>query len=169
MNPLLVDDVDRRLLFQLEPGLPLVPQPYAEIGSIVGIDEAEVIRRLERLIKVGVIRRFGVVVRHHEVGYGSNAMVVWDVPDAILMDAVNSLTSNACVTLCYQRPRRLPQWPYNLFAMVHGTSEDVVREQITDLRAKAPLSNLKHDVLFSRRRFKQTGACYRPSLEREVA
>ncbi len=169
MNLPLIDDVDRRLLLQLEPGLPLVSRPYAEIGQTIGIDEADVIARLGRLIKAGVIRRLGVVVRHHEVGYGANAMVVWDVPDALMADAVISLTSNTCVTLCYQRPRRLPEWPYNLFAMVHGTSEGAVRAQIAELRAEVPLSGLDHDVLFSRRRFKQTGACYRPNLDREVA
>ncbi len=169
----LVDDLDRRLLFQLEPGLPLAPRPYAEIGNAIGVDESEVIDRLGRLIQAGVIRRFGVVVRHHEVGYGANAMVVWDVPDAVMADAVGVLTANSGVTLCYQRPRRLPDWPYNLFAMIHGTSEETVRAQIADLRAQVPLSGLVHDVLFSRRRFKQTGACYRPRLslpeKREVA
>jgi len=132
-------------------------------------DQDECMEIDKELIKAGVIRRLGVVVRHHEVGYGANAMVVWDVPDALMADAVNSLTSNTCVTLCYQRPRRLPEWPYNLFAMVHGTSEGAVRAQIAELRAEVPLSGLDHDVLFSRRRFKQTGACYRPNLDREVA
>lgn len=173
MSSLMIDKTDRLLLWQLESGLPLAPQPYAEIGDAIGLTEDEVLSRLRHLIDMGVIRRFGVVVRHHEVGYGANAMVVWDVPDCSISETVERLTANSCVTLCYQRPRRLPDWPYNLFAMIHGTDETSVRSHIAALRSEAPLSSFDYDVLFSRRRFKQTGARYRPSLasedKREVA
>ena len=76
-----VDDTDRRLLAAIAKGLPLAPRPFAEVGNRVGLSEREVIARLERLKQSGVVRRFGVVVRHHELGYGANAMVVWDAPD----------------------------------------------------------------------------------------
>ena len=79
--PVAVDDTDRRLLAAVQPGLPLSPRPFAELGASLGLDEQEVIARLGRLKEAGVIKRFGVVVRHHEVGYGANAMVVWGVPD----------------------------------------------------------------------------------------
>jgi len=173
MKPVQIENEDRRLLLQLEPGLPLVPRPYAEVGAALGMTEDEVLSRLGRLIASGVIRRFGVVVRHHEVGYKANAMVVWDVPDDRLATAASHLSAKPCVTLCYQRPRRLPEWPYNLFSMIHGTSEATVRQQIAALGEESPLVEIDHDVLFSRRRFKQKGAHYgpcRPSLvNREVA
>ena len=61
---------------------PWSPRPYAAIGDRLGIGEAEVIAGLRRLIDDGVIKRFGVIVRHRALGYRANAMVVWDVPDA---------------------------------------------------------------------------------------
>ena len=173
MNSPYVDERDCSLLWQLENGLPLVPKPYEQLGEPIGMDESEVINRLRRLIDSGIIRRFGVVVRHHELGFGANAMVVWDVPDDHLSDAVECLTADTQVTLCYQRPRRLPDWPYNLFSMIHGQDETSVRAHIFALRADAPLCLLNHDILFSRRRFKQTGARYCPDAgldgKREVA
>lgn len=173
MTRVMIDDDDKTLLWQLETGLPLVSRPYAEIGDAIGMEENEVISRLKRMIDRGVIRRFGVVVRHHEVGYGANAMVVWDVSDDRLEIAVHQLTRCEHVTLCYQRPRRLPEWPYNLFSMIHGTDEAEVRAEIDRLRLSSALSDVKHAVLFSRRRFKQTGAKYQPvspeSEKREVA
>jgi siroheme decarboxylase len=157
-----IDDRDHSLLWQLESGLPLVPRPYEELGKGIGMPESEVISRIRNLITNGTIRRFGVVVRHHEVGFGANAMVVWDVSDDRLTDVVKCLTSDEQVTLCYQRPRHLPDWPFNLFSMIHGRDEETVRAHISVLRADSPLCLLNHDILFSRRRFKQTGARYCP-------
>lgn len=169
----LLDDMDRAILWSLEDGLPPVSRPYLEVGKQLGICEEEVIARLRVMTSTGVIKRFGVVVRHHEVGYGANAMVVWDVPDESLRGAVDCMTASPHVTLCYQRPRRLPDWPYNLFCMIHGKDEKTVRGHIELLRSDSVLADLDHDVLFSRRRFKQSGARYQPGtsepVKREVA
>ena len=123
----LLDETDRRLLAAIQSGLPLVPRPYAELGARLGLSEVEVMARLQQLQTRGVIRRFGVVVRHHEVGYGANAMVVWDVPDAQVRELGRCLSGFDFITLCYRRPRHLPQWRYNLYCMIHGkTREDVL-------------------------------------------
>ncbi len=155
-----VDDTDRRLLAAIQPGLPLVPQPYAELGARLGLSEADVLERLTRMRQNGIIRRFGVVVRHHEVGYGANAMVVWDVPDAQVSELGHCLAGFDFITLCYQRPRRLPQWPYNLYCMIHGRSRDEVLAHLEWMVNHCGLQSLQHTVLFSRRRFKQRGAAY---------
>jgi len=128
-----IDDTDRRLLAAIEDGLPLVPQPYAAVARRLGLGEADVLARLSRLRADGIISRFGLVVRHHELGYRANAMVVWDVPDGQVDDIGRCLASYDFVTLCYRRPRRLPDWPYNLFCMVHGRDRETVRDQITRL------------------------------------
>ena len=155
-----IDHVDRRLLAAIEDGLPLVPRPYAAIAERLGSDEADVLARLRRLRAEGVISRFGLIVRHQELGYRANAMAVWDVPDAQVDDVGRRLAGYDFVTLCYRRPRRPPQWPYNLFCMVHGRDRDTVRHQIARLNAEQRLEALPQDVLFSRRRFKQRGARY---------
>jgi DNA-binding Lrp family transcriptional regulator len=112
------------------------------------------------LIDQGVIKRLGVVVRHHELGYQANAMVVWDVPDAWVDAMGQQLGADSRVTLCYQRPRVPGRWPYNLFCMVHGQDRDEVRQQVARLVATTGVRARAHKVLFSGRRFKQHGARY---------
>ncbi|MCB1882926.1 MAG: AsnC family protein [Geminicoccaceae bacterium] len=154
---------ERRLLTAIEDGLPFVPRPYALIGERVGASEAAVIAGLTGLLERGVIRRLGVVVRHHELGYRANAMTVWDVPDGAVRGAAAVLVGLPFVTLCYRRPRRPPLWPYNLFCMVHGKDRGVVEAQVEEATAAAGLSGLPRAILFSKRRFKQRGARYAPA------
>jgi DNA-binding Lrp family transcriptional regulator len=158
--PLVIDDTDRRLLAAVQPGLPLSPRPFAELGAPLGLSEVEVIARLARLKDAGVVKRFGVVVRHHEVGYGANAMVVWDVPDTEVRSLGHCLAGFDFITLCYQRPRRLPRWRYNLYCMIHGKNREEVLAHLEWMVNHCGLQSIAHEVLFSRRRFKQRGAVY---------
>jgi DNA-binding Lrp family transcriptional regulator len=145
----------------VQDGLPLVERPYREIGERLGWSEQAVIDTLRGMIDAGIIKRLGVVVRHHELGYRANAMVVWDVPDDQIDALGQQLGRQDCVTLCYQRPRRLPDWPYNLFCMVHGRDRDDVLACIGRMADGLGLEAVPHTVLFSGRRFKQRGARYR--------
>ena len=155
-----LEDADRQLLAAIQNGPPLVPRPYAELGARLGLSEAEVMARLQQLQVRGVIRRFGVVVRHHEVGYGANAMVVLDVPDAQVRELGQCLAGFDFITLCYRRPRHLPQWRYNLYCMIHGKTREDVLSNLEWTGNRCGLQSLPHEVLFSRRRFKQRGAVY---------
>ena len=163
----MIDFLDTRILAEIADGLPLAPRPYAAVGARVGIDEDEVIARIKDMIAKGIIRRFGAVVRHHELGFTANAMTVWNVADAKADAAGAAVAAHPFVTLCYRRPRRLPDWPYNLFCMVHGRDRDTVLGQIETLNRVVGLGGCPHAVLFSRRRFKQRGARYdhRPRME----
>ena len=154
------DACDRALLQAVEDGLPLVPRPFAELGIRLGMTEGEVMARFWMLQSLGVIKRFGVVVRHHELGYRANAMVVWDIPDERVRDIGQQLGDFAFVTLCYRRPRRLPVWPYNLFTMIHGRDREQVLARVEELVQACGLGDVARDVLFSQRRFKQRGARY---------
>lgn len=155
-----LDAADHALSLALENGLPLVPRPYAAVAAASGMSEPEVLARLWRLLELGVIRRLGVVVRHRELGYRANAMVVWDVPDALVARIGRLLGSQPQVSLCYQRPRRLPDWPYNLFSMLHGHDRAEVLANLDRLRDRLGLESLPCQPLFSCRRFKQRGARY---------
>lgn len=145
----------------IQTGLPLVARPYQEIAERLGWSEQIVIEKLQTMIDGGVIKRLGIVVRHHELGYRANAMVVWDVADDQIDQLGAKLGMQDCVTLCYQRPRMLPEWPYNLFCMVHGRDREDVLECIATMAEGLGLENVSHTVLFSGRRFKQRGAIYR--------
>jgi DNA-binding Lrp family transcriptional regulator len=149
------------LIEVVQGGLPLVARPYLEIGKRLGWSEQSVIDKLRNMIDAGIVKRLGVVVRHHELGYRANAMVVWDVPDEQVDTLGMQLGRQDCVTLCYQRPRRPPDWPYNLFCMVHGRDRAEVLACIDRMVEGLGLEALGHTVLFSGRRFKQRGARYR--------
>lgn len=154
------DSLDLALISAIQAGLPLCPYPYAEIGKRIGMDEAEVILRLERMQEKKLIKRMGVVVRHRELGYRANAMVVWDIPDEQIQMSGRCISQLQFVTLCYQRPRRLPDWRYNLFCMIHGKNRTEVLTKIEFLKQQCALEKIPNQVLFSRRCFKQRGARY---------
>ncbi|HSH43969.1 MAG TPA: AsnC family transcriptional regulator, partial [Arenicellales bacterium] len=154
------DEDDRRLLAAVQEGVPLVSRPYEAVAGDTGTSETAVRARLDALIHAGVIKRFGVIVRHHECGYRHNAMVVWDVPDADVHAAGRRLAALDPVRLCYRRPRRLPEWRYNLFCMIHGSDRDAVRAEVNRVAAEAGLDGCAREILFSVRRFKQRGARY---------
>ena len=151
---------EQDLLATIQTGIPLVSQPYAAIAEQSGLSEEQVITAIRQFISQGLIKRWGVVVRHHELGYRANAMVVWDVPDERVDELGQQLKQFDFVTLCYRRPRRLPHWPYNLFCMIHGRDRETVIEQVEQLVVQLHLQAIPHELLFSKRRFKQRGACY---------
>ena len=152
-----LDAIDRRLIETTQAGLPLVAAPFAAVADQLGMSEAEVISRLAALKERGVIRRIGAAPNHYRLGMRANGMSVWDIEDA-QVDALGArVGALSFVTHCYRRPRALPDWPYNLFAMVHGASRDEVeakRAEIAGLRGDACRGS---DILYSSRILKKTG------------
>lgn len=151
---------DKTLIAAIADGLPLSPTPYLDIAHQIGASEKEVTECLRRLMETGVINRFGVIVRHHEMGYRANAMVVWDVADDEAGIAGRILAGLSYVSLSYLRPRRLPEWPYNLFCMIHGKHRGLVEDLVEQAAEAAGLQDTPSAILFSGRRFKQRGARY---------
>ena len=159
-SPAALGDAQRRLMAALEDGLELVPRPFARLALRCGLDEETVLAQIRGWLAERLLKRFGVVVRHHELGYTANAMAVWDVPDADISAVGRRLAAEPGVTLCYRRERDLPHWGYNLFCMIHGRARDEVAERVGAIAGAHGLDGLPHALLFSRRRFKQTGARY---------
>ena len=155
----MLDAIDRRLVVATQAGLPLVPRPYHALADQVGIAAAEVQARLARLLAEGVIRRIGAVPNHYVLGYTANGMTVWDVDDASVDALGAAVGALDFVTHCYRRPRRLPDWPYNLFAMVHGDSRAAVAAKIAAIADLLGAACRAHDVLYSSRILKKTGLC----------
>ena len=152
-----LDALDRRLIVATQAGLPRVSRPYDAIGEALGIAGEDVIARLRRMLDAGVIRRIGAVPNHYAIGYTANGMSVWDVADERIDELGARVGALDFVTHCYRRPRALPDWPYNLFAMVHGDSRDEVHEKAA-LIAKLLDSDCRgSDVLFSTRILKKSG------------
>lgn len=151
---------DRALIAAMADGLPLVARPYDILAERTGLSAVQVMERLGRLTEAGIIRRLGVVVRHHELGYRANAMVVWAIPEAEVDEIGARLGACAEVSLCYRRPARPPDWPYTLFTMVHGHDRAMVAAAVAAMAGREGVAHYRHELLFSLRRFKQCGARY---------
>ena len=152
-----LDATDRRLIVATQAGLPLVARPYQELAAQLGMAPAEVMSRLKRMLDSGVIRRIGAVPNHYAIGYAANGMSVWDVHDERVDELGQQVGALDFVTHCYRRPRRLPDWPYNLFAMVHGRNRDEVSAKLETIAALLGAACRGHDVLYSSRILKKTG------------
>lgn len=153
----MLSDVDRELIAATQGGLPLVPRPYEALGAVLGVSGEQVRERLDRMLRQGLIRRIGAVPQHYKLGFVANGMSVWDVAD----DQVDALGEQVAtlpgVSHCYRRPRHLPDWPYNLFAMLHGRSRDEVEGQAQRIAAVLGTACRSRDILYSTAVLKKTG------------
>lgn len=163
----MIDLIDRQLIELLQEGIATISRPYALIGEQLNISEKEVLVRLSRLKKQGLIKRLGVIVNHRKLGYHSNAMVVFDVFDPLVEQIAEQMSAFNFVNLCYLRPRRGEQWPYNLYCMIHGKDREKVLQQLEQLIDSCQLSSNNHEVLFSQQCFKQRGALYKANPEQK--
>ena len=152
-----MDDFARRLILATQQGLPLTPEPYAELARTLGCDEATVLAGIEDLLARGVIRRIGVVPNHYAIGWTANGMTVWNVDDAQVDTLGAQVGALDFVTHCYRRPRALPAWPYNLFAMVHGASRDECSAKAAQIRALLGAACRGDDILYSTKILKKSG------------
>ena len=149
--------VERAIVEATQAGLPLVERPYAQIAAQVGITEDELLQHLGEMLADGRIRRIGAVPNHYALGYAANGMSVWDVADDQVRALGREVGGLSFVTHCYRRPRRLPGWPYNLFAMVHGRSREETGRHVAEIRRRLGAACRASDVLYSVRILKKTG------------
>ncbi|MEQ6289112.1 Lrp/AsnC family transcriptional regulator [Vogesella sp. GCM10023246] len=152
-----LDDLDWRLIRATQGGLPLVAEPWQQLATELGLTEGEVCARLAVMVQSGVIRRIGAVPNHYAIGYAANGMAVFDVDDALVDDLGPQVGALPFVSHCYRRLRRQPVWPYNLFAMCHGSSRDEVLAQVATVRQQLGAACRRHEVLFSSRILKKSG------------
>ena len=150
-------EFDRCLITAAQSGLPVVPRPYEALGATLGVSAEAVRERLAGMLASGLIRRIGAVPNHYKLGFTANGMSVWDVADE-RVDALGvCVAALPAVSHCYRRPRHLPQWPYNLFAMLHGRSRDEVQQQADRIEALLGNACRSHDILYSTAILKKTG------------
>ena len=153
----MIDTIDRALIVATQGGLPLVPQPYHAIAEQLGIAADDVMRRLRAMLDAGIIRRIGAVPNHYAIGWTANGMTVWDVDDERVDELGEKVGALGFVSHCYRRPRALPDWPYNLFAMVHGSSRDEVSAKAGEIARLLGSALGARDILYSTRILKKTG------------
>ncbi len=150
-------ELDRRIIIATQAGLPLVAQPYQQVAEQLEISSELLMARMKAMREDGRIRRIGVVPNHYKLGYTANGMSVWDVPDELIQSLGDRVGKQEFVSHCYHRPRFLPDWPYNLFAMVHGHTRDEVIEKAEQIATLLGDHCRTRDLLFSTRILKKTG------------
>ncbi len=152
-----LDEIDRRIVLATQAGLPRVARPYHAIADALGLDAETVMTRLRRMLANGVIRRIGAVPNHYSLGLRANGMSVWDVEDDRVSVLGQEIGALDFVSHCYHRPRHLPMWPYNLFAMVHGRTRDEVQDKVHAIANILGDACRGHEVLYSTRILKKSG------------
>jgi siroheme decarboxylase len=153
----MLDTIDRRIVFATQAGLPLVARPYHALAESLGVPATEVMTRLERLRRDGILRRIALVPNHYAIGYRANGMAVWDVDDERIDTLAARIARLPFVSHCYRRVRRPPRWRYNLFVMLHGFTRDEVHEKAAGVSELLGDAALAHEVLFSTRILKKSG------------
>ncbi|BAZ92870.1 protein NirH [Thiohalobacter sp. COW1] len=149
--------LERRLIELTQQGLPLVPHPYHQLADRLDVTAGEVMEAFRRMQASGVVRRIAAVPNHYRLGFRGNGMSVWDIPDGLVREAGREIGALDFVSHCYIRPRALPDWPYNLFAMVHGRNHDAVYDQVARIADMLGERVQHYDVLFSTEVLKKTG------------
>lgn len=152
-----LNSVDKQILVALQDDLDDSPEPYAVIAEEVGVSESEVIARIQTMLRQGVIRRMGAMIRHIEAGIGFNGMVVWKVPPERIEEVGTALASFREVTHCYQRP------PFGkiggtLFTMVHASSEEGCLEIVRRMSEAVGITG--YEILFSEQELKKVSMTY---------
>jgi len=151
------DTTDKKIMKILQGDIPQTMHPYKDISEQLGISEDEVVHRINGYIEKQYIRRFGATLRHQKAGFSANGMAVWKIPEDDRQRVGEIIAGFREVSHCYERPT-FPDWPYNIFAMLHGKSEDECRE--TALRIADEIDVKDFYILFSVQEFKKTSMVY---------
>ncbi|MCQ8119606.1 siroheme decarboxylase subunit beta [Methylomonas rosea] len=152
-----IDEIDRQIIQATQAGLPLVREPYQAVAEQLGLSAQVVMLHMAEMQQTGVIRRIAAVPNHYKLGYRYNGMTVWDVEDSHVDELGQKVAKLSFVSHCYQRPRHLPDWPYNLFAMVHGKTEADAEQQVAIIAELLGEQASSHEVLYSTKILKKTG------------
>ena len=148
---------DKKLLGQIQGDLPLSLTPFVQVARNAGWKEEVLLRRVQGFVRRGMIRRFGAILRHQKAGYEGNAMVVWNVPEEQVPKVSQAMVSFSPVSHCYLRPP-FPEWPFNLYTMVHGKGGKDCRRIAQEISEKTGIKDYR--LLFSKREHKKSSMTY---------
>ncbi|MBX5490903.1 MAG: AsnC family transcriptional regulator [Chloroflexi bacterium] len=140
------------LVRELQQDLRLEPRPFLPAARQLGLNEEELLAHARRLIDEGIMRRFAAVLYHRKAGFRANAMGVWNVPDERVEELGFQMAAFAAVSHCYQRPR-YPDWPYNIFTMVHGRTEADCEQILQAISEQTGVRDYR--ALYSTREYKK--------------
>lgn len=149
-----LDEIDRKILSEIETGIPLAPEPFQAIADVIGITQQEVTSRIAKLQESGVIRRFGASIRPRMVGFSANALITWKIPENRLHEVGNLLSTFKEVTHCYARKTIPGKWEYNLYTVLHARERETIEKLVKKFSDAIAIND--YVILFSTREFKKT-------------
>lgn len=157
VNGVKLDEIDKKIILHFQEGLEICGRPYFKAAQILDIPEEEVLQRLKALSANGFIRKNAVATNHYKLGYTFNAMSVWEVQPEMMNEVGEMFRELGFVSHCYERPQVLPDWKYNLFAMVHGRNQEEINEKISLMKKSISDKFVQMDLIYSTKILKKTG------------
>lgn len=157
----MLTELEKQVIAALQGDIPVVSRPYLEIAETLGITETQLLEVIQDLVNRGIIRRFGATLRHQKSGYAANAMVAWAVDEAEMETVGHRMAASRHISHCYRRDPG-PDWPYNLYTMVHARNEDACHRIARKLSERTGVR--RYTLLFSRRELKKTSMTYFPPV-----
>ncbi|NDB31860.1 MAG: Lrp/AsnC family transcriptional regulator [Nitrososphaeria archaeon] len=148
---------DKEFIRHLQKDLPVVDRPFLASANALGMTESQVFEKLQYYEEIGVMRRYAAILRHRDVGFTANGMIVWKVPEDKIEPVGEKLGAFPQISHCYQRPV-YADWPYNVFSMVHCKSVAEAEDMAKDIQKHIQVDDYR--ILFSSREFKKTRVEY---------
>lgn len=155
----MLTELEKRIVSEVQGDIAITSRPYLEIAGRLGIEEEVLLKTLKDLCQRGVIRRFGATLRHQKSGYTANAMTAWKVDEDRINEVGEKMASYRQVSHCYRR-NPTPEWPYNLYTMIHAMDEESCLEIAREISAETSVNT--YTVLFSKKELKKTSMEYFP-------
>ncbi len=148
---------DKDFIRELQKNMEIIDEPFVKAAKNLGITENELFEKMKHYEDIGVMRRFAAILRHRQIGFTANGMIVWKVPEDRILEVGEMLGSFPQVSHCYERPT-YADWPYNVFSMIHCKTHDEAHEMAKTIQDQIHVD--EYDILFSSREFKKTRVEY---------
>jgi len=148
---------DKEFIRELQKDLEIVDKPFLKASQKLGMTEDQLFDKLKHYENIGVMRRYAAILRHRDLGFIANGMIVWKVPEERISKVGEKLGAFPQITHCYQRPV-YNDWPYNVFSMIHCKSEEEAKNMAKQIQKEVHVDEYK--ILFSAREFKKTRVEY---------
>ena len=148
---------DKDFIRELQKDMSIIDEPFVKAAHNLGITEDELFSKMKYYENIGVMRRFAAILRHRQVGFTANGMIVWKVPEDRITKVGEKLGSFPQISHCYQRPT-YPDWPYNVFSMIHCKTQDEANDMAKTIQDQIHVDDFR--ILFSSREFKKTRVEY---------
>ena len=148
---------DKEFIRELQKDLEITDKPFLKAAQKLGMSEDQIFEKLKHYEEIGVMRRYAAILRHRDVGFVANGMIVWKVPEQRITEVGEKLGAFPQVSHCYQRPV-YPDWPYNVFSMIHCKSQEEANDMAKEIQTQIDVGEYK--ILFSAKEFKKTRVEY---------